>query len=126
MEKPVNFNNKINQHFTANNIDDEMTEAINEFLVFLIRCFNDKNDFYVPDFNKNVLIYIKRFYTKLKTNILNKTSLNSYTELLNNIDNKSLKCMKFVLMNYINSVCPNEERKLYIKMVSIIDNVNAK
>ena len=119
-DKTVNFKAKINKHFNVDNIDEELTMATNEYLVFLIKCFNEKNDFHVDNFNRNGLIHIKDFYTKLKTNILRNSQLETYNELFRDIKPASFKCMNFIIINYINTVCPHDNKKLYIKMQTLL------
>lgn len=119
-KKIVNFKAKINKHFALDRLDEELTTATNEYLVFLIDCFNKKNDFYVDNFNRNGLIHVKEFYTKLKTNILRNSELEDYTELFADINPASIKCMNFIIINYINTACPDDNKKIYIKMLSLL------
>lgn len=123
--KKVDFNRKINEHFLDESIIDEnQTKAINEFLVFLIECFNLKNNFHIKNFNKKSLILIRQFYSQIKTNILSEYEYSNYQEFFNNIDKSTINCMFFIINNYLNNVIPSNDhnkRKIFINMITLLN-----
>jgi len=72
---------------------------INEFIALFNYCFQQKNNFFIPNFNKKVIKNIYVCYNRIKTNILTPEVTDIFGEL--EIDN--LKLLRFILINFVNN-----------------------
>jgi len=120
----VDFKRKIENHFDDENKKSTLkTNAINEFLVFFVNSFKTRNSFFVKNFNFNNLHLVKSFYNKLKTNVLQQKQYSDYQEFFSTMNNDELKCVNFIVDNYINNVCQDENnKKIYIEMSKFLKN----
>jgi len=123
-DNTIDFRYKINAHFTEDNLDNNKTEAINKIIEFILVGFNEKNNFFINDFNIKSLIDIKGFYSKFKTNILNNVNYNDYINMFNGITFKQLKCMIFIFTNYTHNHLSDGDEKDCYKL--ILDLLNEK
>lgn len=97
--KYSDYKHKILQHYPDTNpiAQNELeATAINSLLNFLNYCFNEKNSFLVPSFNKKNLKYVHEFYNQIKTNILSK---DLSVRIFDNISIQNLKLLKFIIFN---------------------------
>ena len=88
-----NYVEKIQNKIVLNGVD---SDDINNLIILLNWCFNKKNGFFVPNFNKKMLFSILKTYNQLKTNILHSDSDNLFYE----ISNENLKTLKFIIYQY--------------------------
>lgn len=72
---------------------------INEFIAFFNFCFQQKNNFFVPNFNKKVIKNIYICYNRIKTNILTPEAIDIFAGL--EFDN--MKLLRFILINFVNN-----------------------
>lgn len=72
---------------------------INELIILLNYCFQQKNDFFIPNFNKKVIKHIYLLYNKLKTNILT----NEIEDLFSGISKENIKLLRFIIINFVNN-----------------------
>lgn len=121
----IDFKNKINYHFVESSLiaNEKETDAINEFIVFLVTCFMEKNNFHVKNFNKKSLKFIKNFFSKLKTNILKKEEFDSYVKFFEGITFNEINCMSFIINNYISVKGDEIENKnIYLAMIGLLND----
>lgn len=72
---------------------------INEFIGFFNYCFQQKNNFFVENFNKKVIKNIYVSYNRVKTNILTPEVENVFGD----IELSNMKLLRFVLINFVNN-----------------------
>lgn len=99
------------------------SDDVNQLVIFLNYCFLTKNNFFVENFNKNMLKNVYHVYNTIKTNIISCDN-NLYTD----IDISELKLLKFILNNFVNkSKNIDESVKEYINVTNIrnvLDNLH--
>lgn len=106
---------KINFKLTGTNI--EPTE-INNTISLLNYCFNEKNGFFIINFNKNQIKEVYLLYNTFKTNILSI----EIADLFLNISKKHIKLLRFILINFVNNyekIIKNNDRLCLIEKQSI-------
>mgnify|MGYP006872970518 CR=1 FL=1 len=96
---------------------------VDQLVIFLNYCFLTKNNFFVENFNKNMLKNVYHVYNTIKTNIIS-CGDNLYT----NINVSELKLLKFILNNFVNKYKNLDEYvKEYINVTNIrnvLDNLH--
>lgn len=81
----------------------EISENINNLIIFLNWCFLKRNNFFIDDFNKKNIFSVCKTYNQLKTNILSKEYFIEYKNIFEKIDIPNIKTLKFILNNYVNN-----------------------
>lgn len=89
----VDYILKIKQHL---NSDVVKAEEINEFINFMNRCFRERNNFMIPNFNLSNLKLCLSAYNKMKSNIL---SSKSDIQVFTGLTDQELKVLVFILFN---------------------------
>lgn len=87
------YSEKIHKKIDSDKIS---VHDINNLVVLLNWSFKLKNDFFIPQFNSNLITSIKRFYNQLKTNIL----FNDCYDIFENITKDQLKTIRFMINQY--------------------------
>ena len=91
------YTEKINPkiHDTSNMSSD----CVNQFIILMNYCFKEKNNFFIPAFNKREIRNVYVSYNQIKTNIL--TPEIEY--IFDNLEQTNIKLLKFILSNFINN-----------------------
>lgn len=119
--KIVDYRKKIQLH-----VDSwQETDAVNAMINFFNRCFTDKNNFLIPDFNQKQVKYVQIAYNQLKTNIL---SIDCNTKVFDMITNDNLKLFKFIMFRlklnynvnqeYLSPIISYEQLSIIIGMLN--------
>lgn len=77
----------------------QASEDINSMIILLNYCFLKKNNFFIENFNKNVIKTVWKVYNTLKTNILTINKL----DLFEGINSQELKSVRFIISNTVNN-----------------------
>lgn len=77
----------------------QASKDINCMIILLNYCFLKKNNFFIENFNKNVVKTVWKVYNTLKTNILT----NNRVDLFEGIKAQELKSIRFIISNTVNN-----------------------
>lgn len=97
---------------------------LNSMIVFFNYCFQNKNSFFIDDFNLRLIFHVNESYNKLKSNILSEEPIHDISELFANIRPEDLKTIKFILFRYTKLY--DEIFKENRELCEIFDKTSAK
>lgn len=96
--------------------NDMTAKDFNTLLMIFNYCFYTKNSFFLPSFNTFTLTLLYKMYNRIKTNILNTLQY----DIFNGVDEKSLKCFKYIISNILaNDKVIIENNKLLFEYIDI-------
>ncbi len=76
-----------------------ISSDINELIALFNYCFQQKNNFFILNFNKKVIKNIYTLYNQLKTNILTP----EIDDIFGHIEIDNIKLLRFILINFVNN-----------------------
>lgn len=115
------YTEKINNHLFLN--PDIKASEINNLIILLNWCFNEKNNFFAENFNKKLVFSIYELYNQLKSNILNN---DSQVDIFDKIDVPKLKTLKFILYNYISIYDKLSKNEKYFELCEAVNKQSIK
>lgn len=77
----------------------QSAQDVNSMIVLLNYCFLKKNNFFIDNFNKNVVKTVWKVYNTIKTNILTNDKL----DLFEGVNAQELKSVRFIISNTVNN-----------------------
>lgn len=98
-------------------------KVINDIMIILNYCFVKRNNFFITDFNKNIIKRLTAVYNKIRSNILK----DNVYDILTDISDNDLKPLHFVIKTMVNSydnISNNSENNELCSIIHLNDLVN--
>lgn len=98
-------------------------KVINDIMIILNYCFVRRNNFFISDFNKNIIKRLTGVYNKIRSNILK----DNIYDIFLDISADDLKPLHFVIKNMVNNyttISDNQENNELCSIIHLSDLVS--
>lgn len=98
-------------------------KVINDIMIILNYCFVKRNNFFITDFNKNIIKRLTAVYNKIRSNILK----DNVYDILTDISDDDLKPLHFVIKTMVNgydNISNNSENNELCSIIHLNDLVS--
>lgn len=98
-------------------------KVINDIMIILNYCFVRRNNFFISDFNKNIIKRLTGVYNKIRSNILK----DNIYDIFLDISADDLKPLHFVIKNMVNNyttISDNQENNELCSIIRLSDLVS--
>lgn len=116
----VDYTNKIENKLSMYTFEPKV---INDIMIILNYCFVKRNNFFITDFNKNIIKRLTAVYNKIRSNILK----DNVYDILTDISDDDLKPLHFVIKTMVNgydNISNNSENNELCSIIHLNDLVS--